>query len=212
MITYVAERTSYFCLAHKLILPLWLSHIFTQWVWLILFSLDHFPGQHKDGESLPNFLFLRTFQAGRTYFLSAPFIAAESQHHEESHLIYGPFESTFLDQGFPVEHELDARNPPLTGTALCCLSLLLCLQWRAILLRHPATSFLGNIIWRLSCLSPTATRITHLWVTSFLSLNRKHDFCYVYSDAYSAHIQHCLNYSDAHSAQAFSSYNSFSTQ
>ncbi len=54
-------------------------------------------------------------------FLSAPFIAAESQHHEESHLIYGPFESTLLDQGFPGEHELDAHNPPLTGTPLCRL-------------------------------------------------------------------------------------------
>ena len=48
-------------------------------------------------------------------------IAAESQHHEESRLIYGPFESTLLDQGFPVKHELDAFNPPLTGTLLCCL-------------------------------------------------------------------------------------------
>ena len=55
------------------------------------------------------------------YFLSAPFIAAEAQHHEESRLIYGPFESTLLDQGFLVEHELDARNPPLTGTPLCRL-------------------------------------------------------------------------------------------
>ena len=60
--------------------------------------------------------FLRTFQAGWTYFLSTPFIAAELQHHEESRLIYGPFESTLLHQGFPVEHELDACNQPLTGT------------------------------------------------------------------------------------------------
>ena len=64
---------------------------------------------------------------------------------------------------------------------------MLCLQRRATALRHPATSFLGNLFWRLSCLSPTATRTTHLWVTtSFLSLNSKHDFGYVYSDAYSA--------------------------
>ena len=35
-------------------------------------------------------------------------IAAESQYHEESRLIYGLFESTLLDQGVPVEHELDA--------------------------------------------------------------------------------------------------------
>ena len=54
-------------------------------------------------------------------------------------------------------------------------------------LRHPDTSFLGNIIWRLSCPSPTATRTTHLWeTTSFLSLNSKHDLSYVYCDAYSA--------------------------
>ena len=104
-VTFVAERTSYFCLARKLIWPLWSSHIFTQWGWLILFSPDNFPGQHKNGEISPNYLFLRTFRAGRSYFLSAPFIAPESQHHEESHLIYGPFESTVLDQGFPVEHE-----------------------------------------------------------------------------------------------------------
>ena len=48
------------------------------------------------------------------YLLSAPFIAAASQHHEESHLIYGTLEYTLLDQGFPVENELDAFNPPHT--------------------------------------------------------------------------------------------------
>ena len=62
-----------------------------------------------------------TFRAGWTYFLSTPFIAAESQHHEESRLIYGPFESTLLEQGFPDGHELDACNLPLTGTLLCHL-------------------------------------------------------------------------------------------
>ena len=103
--TIVAERTSYFCLARKLIKPLWSSHIFTQRGWPILFSPDHFPGQHKNGESPPNYLFLRTFRAWRTYFLSAPFIGAESQNNVESRQIYGPFESTLLDQGFPVEHE-----------------------------------------------------------------------------------------------------------
>ena len=133
--------------------------------WLIQFSLfspNHFPWQHKNGENPPNYLFFRTFRAGRMYFLS--FIAAESQHHEESRLIHGPFESTLLDQGFPVEHELDACNPPVTGTLLCCLKLLLCLQRYVILLRHPATSFLGNLSRRTSCLSPTATKTTHLWV------------------------------------------------
>ena len=94
---------------------------FTQWGWLILFSPEHFPGQHKNGETPLNYLFPRTFQAEQTYFLLAPFIAAESQHHEESHLIYGPLVSTILDQGFPVEHELDAFNPPLIRTLLCRL-------------------------------------------------------------------------------------------
>ena len=130
---------------HKLIWPLWSSHIFTQWGWLILFSSDHFPGQHKNGESLPNYLFLRTFREGRAYFLSALFVAAEAHHHEESLLIYGPLEFTLLDQGFPVENALDACNPPLTGTPSCRLKLLLCLQRRVVMLRHPATSFLGTL-------------------------------------------------------------------
>ena len=163
---YVVERTSYFCLARKLIWPLWSSHIFTQWGWLILFSPDHFSGQHKNGESRSNYLFLRTFWEGRAYFLSDPCIAAESQHHEESRLIYRPLEFTLLDQGFPAEQELDACNPLHTGILLCRLQLLLCLQRRVITLRHPATSFRGNIFWRLSCLSPTTTRTTHSWVTT----------------------------------------------
>ena len=118
-------------MARKLIWPLWSSYIFTQWGWLILFSSDHFPGQHRNGESPLNTLFLRTFRTGRTHFLSASCIAVEAQHHEESHLIYGNLESTLLDQGFPVEHELDAWNQPHIGTPSCRLQLLLCLQRRA---------------------------------------------------------------------------------
>ena len=136
---HVAERTSYFCLARKLIWPLWSSHIFTQWGWLILFSPDHFPGQRKNGESPLN------YREGRTYFLFPPFIAAEAQHHEESRLIYGPLESTLLDQGFPDEHELDACNLLHTGTPLCRLHLLLCIPRRVIrsdiLLLHSRTTF-----------------------------------------------------------------------
>ena len=50
-------------------------------------------------------------------------------------------------------------------------------------LRHPATSSLGNIFWRLSCFSPTTTRATHSWATtSFLSLTSKHDLCYTHGD------------------------------
>ena len=57
----VAERTSYFCLARKIIWPLGSTHIFIQWGWLILFNPNHFSGQHQIGEGPPNTLFLRTF-------------------------------------------------------------------------------------------------------------------------------------------------------
>ena len=58
-------------------------------------------------------------------------------------------------------------------------------QFRSdIQLPYSWATFSGDI----SCLSPTTTRTTHFWVTtSFLSLNSKHGFCYIYSDAYSAH-------------------------
>ena len=169
----VAERTSYFCLARKLIWPLWSSHIFTQWGWLILLYPDHFPGQHKNGESPLNYLFLRTFREGRTYFLSAPFIAAEAQHHEESRLIYGPLASTLLDQGFPVEHELDAFSPPLTGTPLRRVKLLLCPQRREIPGQYfPETfmplsysnqdhTFMGDYI--IPVLNQQTWLLLHLW-------------------------------------------------
>ena len=88
-----------------------------------------------------------TFEQGETYFLSAPFIAAKAQHHEESRLIYGPFESTLLDQGFPVENDLDACNPPLyRNTFMSLLTFAMSTATRKSL-RHPAISFLGNIFW-----------------------------------------------------------------
>ena len=83
------ERTYKFCLARKLTSPLVSSDIFIQWGWLIPFCSEHFPGQFKDGERAPIFFFLWIIRAGRTYFLSSLFIAAEPLHHEESHLIYG---------------------------------------------------------------------------------------------------------------------------
>ena len=57
-------------------------------IWPIL--LGRFPGQIKGSESQQNFLFLRIFRAGRTYFPSTLFKAAEPLHREESDLIYGP--------------------------------------------------------------------------------------------------------------------------
>ena len=161
----VAERTSYFCLARKLIWPLGSTHIFTQWEWLILFNPDHFSGQHQIGEGPPNTLFLRIFRTGQTYFLSALFIAAASQHHEESHLIYGLLESIFLEQGFPIEYEFDEFNLPHTGTPLSRPQLWLCRLWRKKnSLRHPATSSLGNIFWRHASLPQQQGSHIHGWL------------------------------------------------
>ena len=88
-----------------------------------------------------------------------------------------------LDQGFPVEYELDEFNPPHTGTTLSRLQLWLCRLRRKISLRQPATSSLGNIFWRHSHLSPQTTRTTNSWATtSFLFLTSKHDLCYTYGD------------------------------
>ena len=111
------------------------------------------------------------------------FIVAASRHHEESHQIHGPIESVLLDQGFPVEYELDVFNPPRTRTTLRRLQLWRCRLRRKISLRHPATSSLSNIFWRHSRFSSQTTRTTHSWVTtSFLSLTSKHGLCYTYGD------------------------------
>ena len=53
-------------------------------------------------------------------------LTVHSRHHEESHLIDRPLESILLDQGFPVDYELDEFNPPHTRTTLSCLQLWLC--------------------------------------------------------------------------------------
>ena len=123
------------------------------------------------------------FRTGQMYLLSALFLAAASRHHEESHLNYGPLESILLDQGFPVEYELDVFNSPHTGTTLSHLHLWLCRLRRKISLRHPATLSLSKIFWRHSRFTPQITRTTHSWATtSFLSLTSKQDICYTYGD------------------------------
>ena len=144
-------------------------HIFTQSGWLILFIPDHFSGQRQIGESPPNWT---------DVLLSALLIAAASRIHKESHLIYGPLDSSRLDQGFPVEYELDEFNTPHIGITLSRLQLWLCRLRRQISLRHLATSSLGNIFRRHSRFSPQTTRTTHSWTTTtFLSLTIKHDLC-----------------------------------
>ena len=58
-----------------------------------------------------------------------------------------------LDQGFPVDYELDKFNTPHIGTTLCHHQNWLCRLRCNIPLRHLATSSLGNIFWRRSCFS-----------------------------------------------------------
>ena len=139
----------------------------------------NFPGSTKLGKARLTLSSSEPFRTGQMYLLPAPLIAAASRYHEESYLIYGPLESILLNQGFPVEYELDAFNPPHTGTPLSRLQLWPCRLRRIIPHRHPATSSLGNIYWRHLRFSLTMTRNTHLWVTtSFLSLTSKHDLYY----------------------------------
>ena len=158
--------------------------MFTQSEWLILFTPDHFSGQHQIGEKPPNtFSSSEVFEQDRRTYCPLSSLAAASRHTEESYQIYGPLKSVLIDQGFPVEYELDEFNPPHTGTTLSRLQLWLCRLRRKIPLRHPTTSSLGNIFGRHSHFSPQTTRTTHSWTTTtFLSLTSTHDICYTYGD------------------------------
>ena len=107
-----------------------------------------FPGSTKLGKSHQTLSSSEAFAKDRHIYCPLSSLAATSWHNEESHLIYGPLESILLDQGFPVEYELDEFNPPHTRTTLRHLQNWLCQLWCKIPLRHPATSSLGNIFWR----------------------------------------------------------------
>ena len=66
-----------------------------------------------------------------------------------------PLRLFLLDQGIPVEYELDKFNTPHTGTTLSHPQNWLCRLRCRISLRHLATtSPLGNIFWRHSRFSP----------------------------------------------------------
>ena len=65
-----------------------------------------------------------------------------------------PLRLFLLDQGIPVEYELNKFNTPYTGTTLRHPQNWLCRLQCQIPLRHLATSPLGNIFWRHSRFSP----------------------------------------------------------
>ena len=66
-----------------------------------------------------------------------------------------PLHLFLLDQGIPVEYELDKFNTPHTGTTLFYPQNWLCRLRCLIPLQHlTITSLLGNIFWRHSRFSP----------------------------------------------------------
>ena len=176
-------------MARNLIRPLESRHNFTQSGWLILISLS---GQHKLGKAtktlfLPQNFFVQDRRLTVCSLIAAA--AAASHHHEGRRLIHGPLASILLDQGFPVEYELDEFNSPYTGTTLCRLQYWLCRLRCKISFRHLATSFLGTF----TLLSETTRTTNSRWLQSFLSSNSKHDFCYTMANISPSHIQQCLN-------------------
>ena len=120
--------------------------------------------------------------------------AAAAHHNEGSRLIYGPLASILLDQGFPVEYELDELNTSHTGTTFSRLQYWLC--WLRCKNIAPAPSYFtsGQHFLETFTLLPETTWITNSqWLQTFLSSNSKHDFCYTMANIFPSHIQQCLN-------------------
>ena len=77
-------------------------------------------GQQKPAKlSLPWVL-----QVGRTFFLSALFVAEESQHHEGGHLVYGPL-SLFSSTKGSIGYKLDVTKSHMDAWLLYSISILL---------------------------------------------------------------------------------------
>ena len=88
-----------------------------------------------------------------------------------------PLRLFLLDQGIPVEYELDKFNTPHTGTTLFHPQNWLCRLRCLIPLRHLATtSPLGNIFWRPHASSRNHQKNTLTVTSTFISSNGKHDF------------------------------------
>ena len=190
----MAEGISYFCLARNLSQPLGSMHNFTQSGWLILFNPDHLSWQHKLEKATKTFFLSQNFFVqDRRITVCSSIAAAASHHYEGSRLIYGPLASILLDQGFPVESELDEFNTPHTGTTLIRLRYWLCQLQYKIPLRHLATSSLGSIFWRHSRFSPKQPEPqTHSdYIVSVLK--KQTTFATLLANISPSHIQQCLN-------------------
>ena len=113
-----------------------------------------FPGSTNWGSRQTHSLWLNNFvQCRRLTVCSSIAAAAWTQWGKQSNL-WTPGCLFLLDQGFPVEYELDEFNTPPTGTTLRHPQNWLCRLRCNISLRHLATSSPGNIFWRHSRFSP----------------------------------------------------------
>ena len=168
-------------MARKLIWPLGLTHIFTQWGWL--FSPDHFSRQHQIKESPLNTHFLRTFPKGQTYLLSTLFISSiiTTPWRKPSNLwtswVYSHrprvLSWIWIRWIQSASHRNNFTSPPTLAMSTATQN---SAQTSSYFI--PGQHFLETFM----LLSQT-TRTTHLWVnTSFLSLTSKHDLCYTYGD------------------------------
>ena len=119
--------------------------------------------------------------------------AAASHHHEGSSLIYGPVASIHLDQGFPVEYELDEFNTPHTGTTLSRLQYWM-QYWMQNSAPTPSYFISGQYFLETFTLLPETTRTTNSRrLQTFRSSKRKHDLCYTMANISPSHTQQCLN-------------------
>ena len=106
-----------------------------------------------------------------------------------------PLHLFLLDQGFPVEYELDKFNTPHRGTTLRHPQNWLCRLRCKIPFRHLWATFSGDIH-----ASPRNNQNHKLEVTStFLSSNSKHDFCYTIANISLSHVQQHTQLSPLHS-------------
>ena len=147
-----------------------------------------FLGQHKNGERPPNFLFLflRIFRAGRTYLLSASFITAESQHHEESHLVYRPLSLSSYTKGSQLNRCYNSttyrntlRSPPTFAMSTATLNFPLTFSY-----------FIPGDL-HASPLQQPGPRI-YGWTFIPLFKNQQLNICLDNSDAYSAQTFSCF--------------------
>ena len=104
-----------------------------------------------------------------------------------------PLRLFLLDQGFPIEYELDEFNTPHTGTTLRHPQNWLCRRRCNISLRHLATSSLGNIFWRHSRFSPKQPEPQTHGDFNVCLFKQQTRLLLHYGDLSPLHIQQCLN-------------------